>query len=109
MAAFTFPMALNQMGVFATNTNTNEAPAWSAVLDSFDNTASPSPADDTTPPAISAVKVDASSGSATITWHTDEPSDSQVAYGPTSTYGNQTVNAALSPDHAVALANLPCG
>ena len=64
---------------------------------------------DTTPPAISAV---ASSGvgstTATITWTTDEPSDSQVSYreqGET-VYQQTPVNATMVTNHSVPLTGL---
>jgi len=43
---------------------------------------------DTTPPTISSVSGTTTSYSATITWTTDEASDSQVEYGLTTNYGN---------------------
>ncbi len=62
---------------------------------------------DTTPPVIS--NVTASSigpSSATITWATDEPSNSFVEYGPTTSYGSTASNAANVTSHAVPLAGL---
>ncbi len=53
------------------------------------------PPPDTTPPLISAVAATGiGATTATITWTTDEVSDSQVEYGPTTAYGNVT---ALDP------------
>lgn len=50
---------------------------------------------DTLPPAISAVAASAiTTTGATVTWTTDEPSDSQAEYGPTTAYGTMT---ALDP------------
>lgn len=63
---------------------------------------------DTTPPIISSI----SSGipgttSATITWTTDEPSDSQVQYGITDSYGSITeLDTATTTSHSVFLDNL---
>ena len=64
---------------------------------------------DTTPPIISAVT---SSGitatNVTITWTTNEASDTQVEYGLTTAYGEMsTLNAALVTNHSVALGGLP--
>ncbi len=70
------------------------------------NVASAAP--DTTPPAISAI----SSGtpgqtSTTISWTTDEASDSQVTYGPTTAYGTTTtLNTTLVTTHSVTLSGL---
>jgi hypothetical protein len=66
---------------------------------------------DTTPPVIGAV---ASSGltaaGATITWTTDEASDSQVEYGPTTGYGSSSsINPPLLTSHSVPITGLTAG
>jgi hypothetical protein len=63
---------------------------------------------DTTAPTISAVQAGAiTSGGATITWATNEGSDSQVEYGPTTAYGAATVLApAPVTAHSQALTGL---
>src|SRR5207253_2046008 len=63
---------------------------------------------DTFPPVISAVQATSiTSSGATITWTTDEGSDSQVEYGLTASYGSSTaVNSALVTSHSQALAGL---
>src|SRR4029079_8014345 len=63
---------------------------------------------DVTPPVLSAVAASAITASgATLTWTTDEASDTQVEYGPTTTYGSATpVNASLVTSHATALTGL---
>lgn len=67
---------------------------------------------DTTPPTISAV---ASSGltttGATITWTTNEASNSQVAYRVQggSTYTNTTVNSSMVTSHSVTLSGMTAG
>jgi hypothetical protein len=63
---------------------------------------------DTTPPVISGV---ASSGvtssAATISWTTNEASDSQVDFGTTTTYGASTpLNGSLVTSHSVSLSGL---
>jgi glucose/arabinose dehydrogenase len=63
---------------------------------------------DTTAPVISGV---ASSGisdsAATITWSTDEPSTSQVEYGPTTSYGSLSpLDTALVTGHSVRVTGL---
>lgn len=46
---------------------------------------------DTVPPVMTGVAVDTiTATTATVTWDTDEPSTTQVAYGPTSAYGSTT-------------------
>ncbi|MBM4259612.1 MAG: hypothetical protein FJ147_27405 [Deltaproteobacteria bacterium] len=54
--------------------------------------APPPPPPDTTPPVISNVSgSEITSSGITITWLTDEPSDTQIEYGPTAAYGQVTV------------------
>ncbi len=43
---------------------------------------------------------------ATITWTTDQPTDSHVAYGTTPSYGNWVANSTLATSHATTLTNL---
>jgi len=69
------------------------------------------PAPDTTPPQISAISASSvTAASALIGWSTDEASDSQVDYGPTSAYGTSTtLNAALVTSHSQQLSGLSAG
>jgi hypothetical protein len=78
---------------------------------SADSTFTTSIAPDVTPPVISAVS---SSGvtatAATVTWTTNESADSQVEYGPTTSYGNSTaLDATMVTSHSVPLAGLTAG
>src|SRR3989449_147519 len=63
---------------------------------------------DNTPPLISTVSASSISSSAgTITWVTNEASDSQVDYGLTTAYGSSTpLNASLLAAHAMTLTGL---
>ncbi len=63
---------------------------------------------DTTPPGISAVSASSiSSSGATISWTTNEASDSQVEYGTTTGYGTSTtLNASMVTTHSVPLSGL---
>lgn len=63
---------------------------------------------DTVPPVISGVvTANLTSGGATINWTTDEPSTSQVEYGPSSSYGSSSpLNSSLVTAHSVALSGL---
>jgi hypothetical protein len=60
------------------------------------------------PPAISGVSVSSITQSgATISWTTDQASDSQVAYGTTASYGSTTrLNATATTAHSQALTGL---
>jgi hypothetical protein len=66
---------------------------------------------DPTAPIISAVgAVNMTVDSATINWTTDEPSTSQVEYGPTTSYGSMTpLDNALVTSHSVTLTGLAAG
>ena len=66
---------------------------------------------DTTPPIISNVQASGiSSSGATISWNTNENSDTQVEYGLTSSYGSQTtLNSNLVTSHSQTLSGLQAG
>jgi len=66
---------------------------------------------DAVPPVIGSVAASKiSASSATITWTTDEPGDSQVEYGTTTAYGSLApLNAALVNAHAQTLSGLAPG
>ena len=62
---------------------------------------------DTTPPVMSNIQATAITGSgATITWTTDEPSDSVVEYGLTTSYGSSVSNATDVTSHSIPLSGL---
>ena len=65
---------------------------------------------ETTPPLISLVASSATPSGATITWTTNEPSDTQVIYGPTTTFGSTSnLNAGAVTSHTVTLSGLTPG
>ncbi len=66
---------------------------------------------DTTPPAISSVAVSSvTTSDASITWTTNEPSDSQTEYGLTTSYGSASpVDASKVTAHVVILNGLTVG
>ncbi|MFA6004252.1 MAG: Ig-like domain-containing protein, partial [Elusimicrobiota bacterium] len=72
------------------------------------NTAVEPPPSDTTAPAISAVAAGSlTSASAAISWTTNEASDSQVEFGPTTAYGQSSaLNASMLTSHSAALSSL---
>ncbi len=62
---------------------------------------------DTTPPVIENVATsDITSDSATITWDTDEASDSVVNYGENTALGSSESDAAMVTSHSITLTNL---
>jgi hypothetical protein len=66
---------------------------------------------DTTPPVISGVSAsNVTSGSASISWSTNEASDTQVEYGTTSAYGGTTsLNGSMATSHAASISGLSAG
>ncbi len=68
------------------------------------------PADTTAPTFSNIVASSITQSSATITWNTDEPADTQVEYGLTASYGQSTVlNTALVTSHSQTLSSLSAG
>ncbi len=62
---------------------------------------------DTTPPAISTASVSVTSSGATISWTTNEPSDTQVEYGFTRIYAQSTpLDTTLATSHSQVLNGL---
>jgi Polysaccharide lyase len=62
---------------------------------------------DTTPPVISGITATAiTQTGATITWNTDEVSDSRVDYGLTTSYGSNVTNASDVTSHSLNLTGL---
>lgn len=66
------------------------------------------PPSDTTSPVISSINSSSiTSSGATITWTTNESSDTQVEYGTTTSYGSSTtLNTALVTSHSQSLSSL---
>jgi nitrogen fixation protein FixH len=62
---------------------------------------------DVTPPTISSIASSTSATAATITWTTNEASDSQVEYGPTSSYtASTTLDSTATTTHSVSITGL---
>jgi thermitase len=61
---------------------------------------------DNTAPVISNVNAAPGSNTAAITWMTDEPSDSRVDYGTSTSYGASVSDAALVASHSLTLPGL---
>jgi chitodextrinase len=65
---------------------------------------------DGTAPVISDVIVtNITNNSVTITWNTDESSNSQVDYGLTAAYGSQVVDGTMVSSHSITLSGLTDG
>lgn len=64
---------------------------------------------DTTPPAVTAVSAAVSGTTATITWTTDEPSTSSVAYGTSAGSLSSSATGATGTAHTVTVSGLAQG
>jgi chitodextrinase len=65
---------------------------------------------DTTAPTISTISSTPNDTGVTITWTTNEASDSQISYGPTTSYGTTSVlNPTLTTSHSVTVTGLTSG
>src|SRR3989344_4707522 len=86
----------------------NRALSASEVTELYNYTGGTPPPPDTTAPVISSVAASTiTSSGATITWTTDESSDTQVEYGTTTAYGSSTtLNTTLVTSHSQALSGL---
>jgi regulation of enolase protein 1 (concanavalin A-like superfamily) len=100
---FTHALDLSAVGPFAGNGGA-PPPAFSAVVDHFRVASA-----DETPPVISGIGTTTTPIAATVTWTTDEPASSTVAYGTTSAYGSTQARTRLTRNHSVTLSGLTCG
>ncbi|HKY33165.1 MAG TPA: LamG-like jellyroll fold domain-containing protein [Candidatus Polarisedimenticolia bacterium] len=98
-----FSGALDEVRLYNRALAPQEAAALHAAL-----AASPA---DTAPPSIGSVQVrETTSTSATITWATSEPADTQVEYGATAAYGAATaLDPSLTTFHRAILTGLAPG
>lgn len=67
------------------------------------------PPPDITPPVVNNVQVSAGITTSTITWETNELSDSQINYGTTGAYGSNYFDSILMLSHSALLFNLTPG
>ncbi|MDP3996220.1 MAG: LamG-like jellyroll fold domain-containing protein [bacterium] len=99
-------------GSLSDTTDSSSDYLWNCIGSNGGSTASCSlpipPPSDTTPPTISSIQAtNITETSATITYITNESSDTQIEYGLTTTYGSQTtLNTQLVTSHTQALSNL---
>jgi hypothetical protein len=111
--SFTHAITANRAGPFAGNKG-SPAPALTASVDYFFNSASPIvPEDgggpvDLTPPTISNVVATPGSSSASFTWATDEPATTRVDAAIDSAYDMSAENPALVTNHSITLTGLTC-
>src|SRR5712692_837747 len=106
----TFNQTLNvtKVGPFAGNC-CSSAPAFTAQIDHFFNTASPIVPEDGGPPGITPGAVTTTGTGATVPWTTTRPTTSQVSYGTTTAYGSATVlDNTLVSTHSQRISGLIC-
>src|SRR5262249_2708207 len=111
---YTSRSAPQDVGAYETNGVTSN-PGWKLTA-GFKNSSSPTPVPpapvpppaDTTTPTISGITVsNITTNGATINWTTNEPSDSQVEYGVSTAYGNQTaIDTRLLTSHSLSMSGL---
>lgn len=106
VGAATIPMGTTAYAGLAVTSHDNAA----TMTSTFSNVLVAS-AGDTTAPVVSSVAVGAANqNGASVTWTTDEASDSQIEYGTTSTYGFATaINSSLVTSHAMVVSGLDPG
>ena len=96
----------NNGSTSTSNTGTNSSGSTSTVSGTLSNASTAS-----TSPIVSAVNWTPSDTGATVTWLTEQPSDSQVAFGPiTGPYtSSTTVDTNLVTNHSVTISGLTPG
>ena len=94
--------ATSEDKVFITKADTDISPP--SLPPSGDGGGTPST--DTTPPVISDVQVSVANTTATITWVTNEPSDSIINYGQNTIYGLNVNKSTQSKEHSLTLRGL---
>ena len=88
--------------VFTTKTDTDISPPSLPPSGGGGGT----PPTDTTPPIISDIQVSVANTTATITWVTNEPSDSIINYGRNTIYGLNVNKSTQSKEHSLTLRGL---
>lgn len=116
---FTQKLAVSEIGVFAGNHNPRRskgpAPAYTAVVDYFANTAQPftdedaAPVVDTQPPLIHAIRQTLTKDGLLVNWSTDELSVELLEYGKTKAYENEPLTSQASYNHSILLPELVAG
>jgi LmbE family N-acetylglucosaminyl deacetylase len=101
---FMHAMTVTAIGPFIGNSGA-APPSFSGDIDYFREIRP-----DETPPELGTVTADPGTISAEVSWTTDEPATSAVAYGPDSSYGSATVESEdLVTSHSVTVHGLACG
>jgi len=105
---FTHPITVTGIGIYAGNAPGSSSPAHTASFDYFFETASPVvPEDPTLPWSLNDIVATPSETSAIVTWTTEEPTTSSVAYGPTAAYELGIVSdPAFVTNHSITLPGL---
>jgi len=105
-ASYTHALTVNSVSLFAGNSGTTP-PAHTALIDYFIvDGMDPDSQPDTTPPVISNIQVQEGEDSATVTWDTNEASDSIVDFGLDNTYGAQNSDTNLVTSHTLMMTGL---
>lgn len=112
-STFLDTLVAGAVGIFIGNTGSPTIPAHTGTIDYFFKSSSPIiPEDggvaiDDVPPVISNIQTSTTGTTATVTWTTNEPATSSVAYGPTAAYEGGTVSdPVLRTSHSITVRNL---
>jgi Beta xylosidase C-terminal Concanavalin A-like domain len=113
VSTFSYTLTVSQIGPYAANAGASSgaytAPAFTASIDYFFNTASPIyPEDGGTDIVPTGVTVTPSQTGASVSWTTADWSTSVVNYGATSSYGSTVNNPALAINHMLSITGLTC-
>ncbi|MGD9797411.1 MAG: DUF1349 domain-containing protein [Acidimicrobiia bacterium] len=93
-------LTVDEIGVYAaTSVLSGPAPAFTAVVDSFTTT---------TTPTLSGLSATPTATGATVSWTTSNPASSSVGYGTTAALGQTATGAGGSSSHVVTLSGLAC-
>src|SRR4029453_6419910 len=97
----------NTLTVSARDAAGNTSGAVLTVTVANTSTAGPTSSDGATGPVMSKSTISVRSSTVTISWTTNKPSDTQVAYGPTTSYGSLTpLDSSLVTSHSQVLSGL---
>ncbi|MEL6892522.1 MAG: hypothetical protein AAFP84_13045, partial [Actinomycetota bacterium] len=102
----TIPLDLTAVGIIVSNSHETSAPAWTSVVDYFESKTTGAVNDDA--PQVTNVQVDASARRAVVSWDTNVPADTVLAWGPTSSATESYVDETMVTQHSVELDFLRC-
>ncbi len=104
--AYTYAMTVTKVGVYCANASGSSSPAHTALVDYFQNNASPIVEEDPIPFGVYDAEAIPTSESATFRWTTPLSATSRVDYGTTAAYGNSLVDTTRVKSHFLNITGL---